>query len=127
MPAGACKPLLLCYNLFMQNLNDYIKFLGLVKPVTVRVKTGRTKKDYDALYQARYSDKTGKLLGHCITIYTQDSSRDFDTLLAHELIHAWQEEHSKNEIHGKHFKKYAKKMTEHFGLQEIYIEGVDTN
>lgn len=111
----------------MQNLNDYIKFLGLTKPVTVRVKTGKTKKSYDALYQARYSDKTGKLLGHCVTIYTQDSSRDFDTLLAHELIHAWQEEQGKTEIHGKHFKKYAKKMNEYFGLQEIYIKGVDIN
>ena len=111
----------------MQNLQDYITFLGLTKPVVVRVKTRKNKKDYDALYQARYSDKTAKLLEHCITIYTQNASRDFDTLLAHELIHAWQEEHGKHEIHGKHFKKYAKKMTEYFGLQEVYIKDVDTN
>jgi hypothetical protein len=111
----------------MQNLNDYINFLGLKKPVVLRIKTRKNKHDYDALYESHYSDRTGKLLEHRITIFTQDAHRDFDTLLAHELIHAWQEENSKAEIHGKHFRKYAKRMTEHFGLQNIYIKGVDTN
>jgi hypothetical protein len=111
----------------MQNLNDYIKFLGLKKPVVVRIKTRKNKKDYDALYESHYSDRTEKLLEHRITIYTQESGRSFEVLLAHELIHAWQEENSKAEIHGRYFKKWAKKMNEHFGLQEIYIKGVDTN
>lgn len=111
----------------MQNLNDYIKFLGLQKPVVVRIKTRKNKNDYDALYESFYSERTEKLLEHRITIYTQESSRSFEVLLAHELIHAWQEENSKAEIHGRHFKKWAKKMNEYFGLQNVYIRGVDKN
>ncbi len=110
----------------MQNIHEYIKFLGLKKPVVLRVNT-RKNKHYDGFYVARYSDKTGKLLEHKITIHIGGNARPFEVLLAHELIHAWQEENSKTEIHGKHFRALAKKMTEHFGLQEIYIKGVDKN
>jgi hypothetical protein len=110
----------------MQTLNDFTKFLGLKKPVVVRINT-RKNKHYDGLYLPHYSDKTGKLLEHRITIYTRESGRSFEVLLAHELIHAWQEENSKAEIHGKHFKKWAIKMNEYFDLQDIYIKGVDKN
>jgi hypothetical protein len=110
----------------MQNLHEYIKFLGLKKPVVVRVNT-RKNKHYDGLYMSRYSDKTGKLLEHRITIHVGDNARPFDTLLAHELIHAWQEENGKAEFHGKHFRRLAKAMGEHFGLEQIYIKGTDQN
>jgi hypothetical protein len=110
----------------MQNLHEYIKFLGLTKPVVVRVKT-RANKHYDGLYVGRYSDRTGKLLEHKITIHVTENSRPFDTLLAHELIHAWREENKKTEFHGKHFRRLAKAMGEHFSLDEIYIKGVDEN
>jgi predicted SprT family Zn-dependent metalloprotease len=52
-------------------------------------------------------------------------TRDFNTLLAHELIHAWQEENRKAETHGKHFKKLAKQLESQFGFTEIYIKGID--
>jgi hypothetical protein len=123
---GLYAPAFLCYNLAMQNLHEYIKFLGLTKPVVVRVKT-RANKHYDGFYIARYSDRTGKLLEHRITIHVTKNARAFDTLLAHELIHAWQEENKKTEIHGKHFKRLAKAMGEHFGIDEIYLKGVDEN
>ena len=110
----------------MQNLHTFIKFLGLTKPVVVRVNT-RKNKHFDALYLARYSEKTAKLLEHKITIHVGDNARAFDTLLAHELIHAWQEENGKTEIHGKHFKRLAKAMGEHFGIEEIYLKGTDKN
>lgn len=108
----------------MKTLYDYIKFLGLKKPVNLRIVT-RKNRWADAEYEGEYSDKTGKLIGHNITIYFKDNSRDFETLIAHELIHAWQEEHKKTETHGKFFVKYAKKMEKAFNLTEIYLPDVD--
>lgn len=108
----------------MKQLNDYIKFLGLTKPVTLHFKT-RTHKKWDGFYIPHYSNKSGKLLEHRITIYLTNASRDINTLIAHELIHAWQEENKIHEIHGKHFKRLAKMMTEKFNLENIYMKGVD--
>lgn len=105
-------------------LNDLIQTLGLTKPVTLTIKT-RKGKDCDAYYLPLYSDRTGKLIGHKITIYTKKTTRDFETLLAHELIHAWQEEQKKQEIHGKHFRKIAEQLELEFGLTEIFIKGID--
>lgn len=110
----------------MTNLYDFIKYLGLKKPVNLRIVT-RKNRFADAEYEAEYSDKTGKLKEHQITIYYKNNCRDLDTLIAHELIHAWQEENKKTEIHGKYFIKYARKMEKDFNLKEIYIEGVDLN
>lgn len=109
----------------MLYLQDYIKFLGLKKPVDITIKT-RKGRDCDAYYLPSYSDRTGKLIGHKIVIWLGEANRTFDTLLAHELIHAWQEENKKLEIHGKHFRRLAKKMETAFGLCDIYIDGVDT-
>lgn len=108
----------------MKSLYDYIKFLGLKKPVNLRIITKKNRWA-DAEYEGEYSDKTGKLIAHNITVYFKNNSRDFETLIAHELIHAWQEENKKHETHGKHFIKYARKMEKQFNLKEIYIEGVD--
>ena len=80
----------------MKNLYEYIKFLGLKKPVNLRIIT-RKNRWADAEYEPEYSDKTGKLKEHKITIFFKNNTRDFDTLVAHELIHAWQEENKKSE------------------------------
>jgi uncharacterized protein YeaC (DUF1315 family) len=108
----------------MTRLYDFIKYLGLKKPVNLRIIT-RKNRWADAEYEAEYSDKTGKLKEHKITVYFKNNSRELDTLIAHELIHAWQEEHKKTETHGEYFIKYARKMEKDFGLTEIYIEGID--
>jgi hypothetical protein len=108
----------------MKQLNDYIKFLGLTKPVTLCFKT-RTHKKCDGFYIPYYSNKSGNLLEHRITIYLTNASRDINTLIAHELIHAWQEENKKSEIHGIHFKRLAKIMAQEFNLENIYMEGID--
>ena len=108
----------------MKNLFDYIKFLGLKKPVNIRIIT-KYYKHADAEYMPVYSDKTGKLKEHKLWIYLCNNTRDFNTLLAHELIHAWQEENKIEEIHGPAFIKCARKMETEFNLKEIYIEGVD--
>ena len=108
----------------MQILNELIETLGLKLPITLIVRT-RSNKLCDAYYLPIHSDRTAKLKGHKVVIYTKDVQRSFDTLLAHELIHAWQEENKKYETHGKHFKKLAKQLESKFNLTEIYIEGVD--
>ena len=110
----------------MRTLQQFIKYLELKKPVVLKINT-RSNKSMDAYYIPHYSDKTGKLIEHRITIYTKNISRNFNTLIAHELIHAWQEENKKTELHGKYFKALANDMNEHFGLQGIYIKGTDTN
>ena len=108
----------------MKLLNTLIQHLGLTLPVTVTIKT-RKGKDCDALYLPHYSDRTAKLIGHKITIYTVDTTRDFDTLLAHELIHAKQEEMRIAEIHGPVFTTLAADLETNFGISEIYIHDID--
>lgn len=110
----------------MKLLNELIKHLELTKPVTITIKT-RKGKDCDAFYLPHYSDRTAKLIGHKIVVYTVDTSRDFDTLLAHELIHAKQEEMRVAEIHGPIFTTLAADLETNFGLQEIFIHDVDEN
>jgi predicted SprT family Zn-dependent metalloprotease len=107
-------------------MQQYIEYLDLKMPIVLKVNT-RANKTMDGFYVPKYSAKTGNLLEHRITIYTKNASRDFNTLVAHELIHAWQEENKKSEIHGKFFKALAKDMGEYFGLQNVYIKGVDVN
>ena len=104
-------------------MKQFIDYLGLKKPVTIRV-LPKSNKWADADYEAEYSEK-GKLLEHIITVYTKGLQRDFNTLIAHELIHAWQAENNKDEIHGPYFVKLAKKMETKFGLREVYLPGID--
>lgn len=107
----------------MQNIKDYIKFLGLKKPVVIRLNT-RTHKRWDGYYSPHYNDK-GKLAEHRIMIYLEDTRRSFDTLLAHELIHAWQEENKVEEFHGEQFIRIARSMECQFGLCDVYVESAD--
>ena len=104
-------------------MKEFIDYLGLKKPITLRIVPGKNS-DCDAEYEPEYSDR-GKLCEHIITVYTKNATRDFQTLIAHELIHAWQEENKKTETHGPHFVKYARKMERDFGLREVYIIGTD--
>lgn len=108
----------------MKNLFDYINYLQLQKPVVIRLVT-KPYQRADAEYRPRYN-KHGKLKSHDIWVYLTGNTRTFKTLLAHELIHAWQAENNKNEIHGKYFRKYAKRMQKEFKLQNIYIPDIDT-
>ena len=108
----------------MKSLHAYIKYLGLKKRINLQIITKKNRWA-DAEYEPEYSEKSGKLIAHNITIYLKDNIRDFETLLAHELIPAWQEENKKSETHGEYFIKYARKMEKEFNLSEIYIEGTD--
>ena len=110
----------------MEILNTLIKHLGLKKPVAVTIKTKKGK-DCDALYVPRYSDRTAKLIGHKIVIYTVGTTRSFETLLAHELIHAKQEEMRLTEIHGDFFQQTALEVESSFGIEDIYLDDTDEN
>lgn len=110
----------------MNSLIAYSSFLGLKKPVDLRI-ISRYEKYADAYYEPVYSS-SGKLKRHKITIYLIDACRDFETLLAHELIHAWQEETRKTKkAHGKAFVRCAKKMELEFNLKELYLAGIDVD
>lgn len=104
-------------------MKEFIDYLGLKKPVTIHI-IPRKNSDCEAEYEPEYSER-GKLCEHIITLYTKNPTRDFETLIAHELIHAWQEENKKTETHGPAFIKYARKIEAHFNLQNVYIPNVD--
>ncbi len=103
---------------------EYVEYLGLKKPFSVEIKS-RKKKDCDAAYWGLYNEK-GNLKSHLIRVYLgNNSNRSLETLIAHELIHAWQEEKGLKEIHGPEFIKMARKMEYKFCLSNIYIPEID--
>lgn len=108
-------------------MNDAImqisNYLRLKKPFKVVLKSGKCKKA-DAKYWPM--NKKKKLHSHLIHIYLgNNSARNTAELIAHELCHAKQAEKKKKDIHGKSFRKYAKKVSEKFDLRDIYIKQVD--
>ena len=108
-----------------------VEYLGLEKPYTIKLNS-KGKRSASAEYRASYN-RGGELVSHQITIYlgNQDTdSRDIETLIAHELIHAFQEEHNIIEIHGDDFIDVAGLLSmylETAGIYvgNIYIEGTD--
>jgi len=111
----------------MENLAYYIKFLGLKSPVELTLKT-KSNKHSDAVYWPKFSNK-GNLKAHKITVFlgNQDvnSKRNLDELIAHELIHAWQQENNIAEFHGLNFVLQAIAMDEKFDLPNIYLAELD--
>lgn len=107
--------------------NDFARFLGLESPFRIELRS-KQKKSMTAVYWAIYTDGgKGKLHSHLIRVYLgNQDSRDLDTLIAHELIHAWQEENKHTDIHGKSFRKMARRMSKQFDLPNIYLKKVDT-
>jgi Zn-dependent peptidase ImmA (M78 family) len=108
-----------------------VEYLGLEKPYTIKLNS-KGKKSASAEYRAIYN-RGDILVSHQITIYlgNQDTdSRDIETLIAHELVHAFQEEHNIEEIHGDDFIDVAGLLSmylETAGIYvgNIYIEGTD--
>lgn len=108
------------------NINKYVKYLGLKCPYTIKLKSKESRDT--AAYWTMVNDH-GILDYHLIHIYMGNlrykGERDLETLIAHELIHAWQAENNLDEIHGPGFIKIAAKMSEKFELPRIYIPEVD--
>lgn len=100
-----------------------VDILGISRPYSVKI-ISKTKKDTEAEYIARYSEKH-KRLTHDIRVYLGENTRPLESLIAHEFIHAWQEEKGLTEIHGKYFRKIARELEEAFNLPDIYIKGID--
>lgn len=103
------------------------KILDLKLPIKIKM-SRRSDRWCDAEYEPKFTGR-GKLKSHKITIYANlDRVRSVETLIAHELIHAWQEEQGLTEIHGKHFKKWAKRIQDKYPeLGPIYIKHLDVN
>lgn len=107
----------------MKTLFEYIKFLEIKKNINLKIITKKNRYA-EAEYTPQYS-ASGRLLGHDIVVYLKDNTREFETLLAHELIHAWQEENKCWENHGEFFRLKAFEMEAHFGLRQIYLPDID--
>jgi len=111
----------------MENLAYYIEFLGLKSPVELTLKT-KSNKHSDALYLPKFNNR-GHLKAHKITVFlgnqTPNSRRSLDELIAHELIHAWQQENNIAEFHGLNFVLQAIRLDEKFDLPNIYLAELD--
>jgi len=111
----------------MENLAYYIKFLGLKSPVELTFKTEHNKHS-DAVYWPKFSNK-GNLKAHKITVFlgnqNANSPRTLDELIAHELLHAWQQENNIAEFHGPNFIMMAIAMKHAFDLPNIYLAELD--
>ena len=104
-------------------IQEFRQYLELKNPIEVQIRT-KTKRDRDADYRAVY-DEAGELKLHIIRLYGFIQNRGLESVIAHELIHAWQEENYIEEIHGKDFVKMAKQMEKHFHLTQVYIPELD--
>jgi len=100
-------------------IGNQILILGLKKPVEVRLCFRDSPND--AEYIPRFNGR-GKLKRHIIKIFLCDNNRDVETLIIHELIHAYQEENKIVEIHGKSFAKMAARFPDY---PEVYIPELD--
>lgn len=106
-------------------IREIAKFLGLKYPVKV-ILSPKKNKEADAYYWPM--ERKEKLSHHLIKLYIGNKQwvRDIETLIAHELCHAKDQEKDNKGIHGKSFKRYAKKVSKEFDLPNIYLKDVDT-
>lgn len=106
-------------------MEDIIHNLELIKPVKIKF-SKKSHKAWDAEYSPKFN-KWGELVCHHIKIYNnRDRGRSIATLIAHELIHAWQEEREIGDIHGKPFQKMARKLNSLYPeLEPIYNPEMD--
>ncbi len=106
--------------------SKFAEYLGLKSPYKIEM-VSKKNKNMAAGYWSLYKNGgKGKLHCHVIRVYLGNKDyRDLETLIAHEMIHAWQEENGHEDIHGKSFKKMARKMSKEFDLPHIYIKASD--
>jgi hypothetical protein len=105
---------------------DLCDMLKLTVPVNINFKMYRKPRGWSALYKPKYDDMEN-LIQHNITISLErDPHRNLESLIAHELIHAWQEENSIADFHGKPFQKMAKRLQKYNrNLTDVYIASLD--
>jgi SprT-like family len=112
------------FDLFIRAVAEY---LGLKKPFDILLSSRDGK--YAAWHLPVYT-RNGKLKSHKITINfvnLQTDDRNLKTLVAHEMIHAWQEENGHMaEYHGPQFQNMAAGLSRKFpSLKGIYDPELD--
>jgi predicted SprT family Zn-dependent metalloprotease len=111
------------HNLIKEMVSD----LPILKPYKITLQTSMRKNA--ALYTAEYNDK-GKLVRHNIKINMENiefDMRRLEDLIAHELIHAWQEEngYSADPPHGPEFAIMAEYVESKWPVQCLYLPDTD--
>jgi hypothetical protein len=105
-------------------INSLIQTLKIKLPVTFTISTRENNK-VDGYYLSVRDDEC-ELIGHRIRIYmNEDTDRTLEAIIAHELIHAWQEENSDDGVHGRRFAYRARKLEAKYNLEHIYIPRTD--
>ncbi len=109
------------------------KYLRLQKPWDIGLKY-KLKSGNAAEYLPVYK-KSGRIKNHRILINCSNlpfDRRSIECLIAHEFIHAWQEETNnwQRGVHGVIFQKQAMFLQEYLKLQSIdtgplYLRGID--
>ena len=109
-------------------IQEFVSFLGLNAKFDIQLRN--TSKDTATAEYWSLRNEKGKLKKHIIRIYLLNIwgnplERDLETIIAHELIHAWQEERGYLDTHGTSFKLMAESMAIKFSLPGIYIPETD--
>lgn len=98
--------------------------LYLELPVDVRLKT--TENNIAAEYVPVFGETESEIKKHKITVWMGgENDRDLFTLIAHELIHAYQAENQFLDTHGRSFKLMARYLGLLYDLPDIYRADLD--
>lgn len=114
----------------MDNLSHaLVHLLNIRYPYEIQLRS-KTCKTATAEYWALYKNGgSGILHRHIIRIYLGNlkyaGERSFETLIAHEFIHAWQEEQGYLDNHGESFQYIADRLSRHLCLPGIYNPKID--
>ena len=102
-----------------------IGYLKLKIPYSIIIKS--RLRDCAGLYNSVYHGDT--LVNHRISISLYHTGkyfvRDLNTVIVHELIHAWQEENGIIETHGIEFQQMAVKLGGILNMPNIYLKDYD--
>jgi SprT-like family len=105
------------------NIMEIAEYLGLQKPFDIRIKSKAHK--WAAGFCEQHTRK-GKIIRHVITIYLPSiiaSNYTLESVIAHELIHAWQAENGElieGKYHGRVFQDIAADIGRQFKIPNIF-------
>lgn len=116
----------------MKTLIEHISdFLGLEKPLDIRIVTKKRGVTWCGDYRPDIDDK-GNLKKHLIRIYLNNIScstntRTFWAIVAHEMVHAWQQERGieGTKHHCASFAEMAGRVKERFSLGDVFVPEAD--
>ena len=105
-------------------IEDLVRYLDLEIPYRIIIKPKLSDNACGEYVEMR---RKGKLFQHRVTLGADwFNQRSFESLVAHELIHAWQVEWTtEKKHHGKEFRRMARNIEQEFGIPNVFIKGVD--